>query len=356
VRRVSVRADDRCMGEHAVTRGMLARVLGYDRAMFNWLVSLGGAHGFVRVDGPRAAGQGPSPTLQQIVDLSVAAEFFEHYGNSLQLNSSTSRPSLGKFVGFKLGVVFTTLFLFFALTTLVSFTLRETQERMLKFTFLLHHHVRHNISYFTLISSHLIDSLVYLPIMLGMLFFLIEFFDDQLLAFLVLTVVWIAEVYSVVAVRTPTSIRFFPRFFFVYFSLFSVYFFSFPFGFSYLALFVCYGLLFHAMMHLWNCFEVPALQNRTISAQQPRSPPFGNVRGIASISVHTLRSDGSSGDPEVRGLRRPPPQPEGQSESIDLVMPSEPIAGHRLPSSDHPSGPSLPVEPGSEVFDDPPDR
>jgi hypothetical protein len=43
---------------------------------------------------------------------------------------------------FKVGVVFTTLFLFFTMTTLVSFTLRETQERMLKFTFLLQHHVR----------------------------------------------------------------------------------------------------------------------------------------------------------------------------------------------------------------------
>ena len=38
---------------------------------------------------------------------------------------------------FKLGVLLTTLFLFFITTTLVSFTLRETQERMLKFTFLL---------------------------------------------------------------------------------------------------------------------------------------------------------------------------------------------------------------------------
>ena len=48
-----------------------------------------------------------------------------------------SRTDRGKFVVFKLGVLCTTLFLFFITTTLVSFTLRETQERMLKFTFLL---------------------------------------------------------------------------------------------------------------------------------------------------------------------------------------------------------------------------
>lgn len=39
-----------------------------------------------------------------------------------------------------------------------------------------------------------------------------------------------------VQVRTPICVRFFPRLFFAYFVLFHIYFFSFPFGFSYLAL------------------------------------------------------------------------------------------------------------------------
>lgn len=42
---------------------------------------------------------------------------------------------LGKFVVFKVGVMFTTLFLFFTTTTLVSFTLRETQARKAKALF-----------------------------------------------------------------------------------------------------------------------------------------------------------------------------------------------------------------------------
>jgi hypothetical protein len=49
--------------------------------------------------------------------------------------------------------------------------------------------------------------------------------SDQLLAFMVLTLVWMCEVYSVICVRTTTSIRFFPRVFFFYFSLFHIYFF-----------------------------------------------------------------------------------------------------------------------------------
>lgn len=45
----------------------------------------------------------------------------------------------------------------------------------------------------------------------GILFFLFEFFSDQLLAFMVLSVVWLCEVYSVVSVRTTMCIRFFPQ-------------------------------------------------------------------------------------------------------------------------------------------------
>lgn len=48
----------------------------------------------------------------------------------LVLSFSSLWQDLGKFVVFKVGVMFTTLFLFFTTTTLVSFTLRETQVRI----------------------------------------------------------------------------------------------------------------------------------------------------------------------------------------------------------------------------------
>jgi hypothetical protein len=72
---------------------------------------------------------------------------------------------LRQFIVFKMGVIFSTLFLFFTTTTLVSFTLRETQERMLKFTFLLQHHVSHGIPYAPLVFTHVVESLVFVPIM-----------------------------------------------------------------------------------------------------------------------------------------------------------------------------------------------
>jgi hypothetical protein len=60
------------------------------------------------------------------------------------------------------------------------------------------YNISHHIPYLTLVLTHLTESLVFVPMMVGLLFFLIEFFLDQLLAFLVLSLVWGAEVYSIV--------------------------------------------------------------------------------------------------------------------------------------------------------------
>ena len=157
---------------------------------------------------------------------------------------------------------------------------------------------------------------------LGVLFFLFEFFDDQLLAFLVLLSLWCAELFSVLGyvldalyfhagphvvacvtwvvptcarVRTVTSIRIFPRVVLLAYVLFLVYFLSHPLGFSYIALATsfCYVTVTYArasmpvkgashtwlvwslvaqfcMCALWNEHELPALQGGRISAAQPR--------------------------------------------------------------------------------------
>jgi len=189
--------------------------VGYDTVVLNWLVALTGGRGFVRRDGIRSGvgsssrnGNSGAGNLSDAVKDKGGAggnndninkdEFDDSLAEAplIQLRLAAeyvaaSGGSMAKFLGFKLGVVLTSLFLFSATTTLVAFTLRETQERMIKFTFLLQHHVRHNLSYVSLIFSHLVDSLVYIPIMVGMLFFLFEFYGDQLLAFLVLAQVWL---------------------------------------------------------------------------------------------------------------------------------------------------------------------
>jgi hypothetical protein len=196
-------------------------------------------------------------------------------GGSRKLGSQSRGPSgsVKHYFAFKVGVLVTTLFLFFTTTTLVSFTLRVTQERMLKFTFMLQHHISRRLPYGDLVFTHVVESLVFVPLIVGILFFLFEFYLDQLLAFLVLSTVWCAEVYSVVSLRTVTSTKFFPKVFFFYFCLFHVYFFCFPFGFSYIALSTAGILVAHAMLFFWNRYEVPAFECGLVTAVTPRLTP-----------------------------------------------------------------------------------
>lgn len=99
---------------------------------------------------------------------------------------SQSVAQLNQYLAFRLGVVFSTTFLFFVTTTLVSYTLRETQERMLRFTHQLQHHINNDLPYWTLVFTHLVESLVFVPIIMGIHFFLVEFFSDQLVSTAVL--------------------------------------------------------------------------------------------------------------------------------------------------------------------------
>merc|ERR1719487_1513393 len=132
----------------------------------------------------------------------------------------------------------TSFFLFFTTSTLVSYTLRETQSRMLHFTHLLQLHTQRDQPIAALVMTHIIESLVFVPILLGMLFFMFEFFaGDRLLAFYVLSLVWMCEVFSVVSLRTVASMRLFSRSYLCYFTLFHLYLLHFPVvGFSHMAL------------------------------------------------------------------------------------------------------------------------
>jgi len=137
------------------------------------------------------------------------------------------------FLTFKLTVLLSTLLIFFLTTSLVSFTFQETQDRMLEFTLQLQTRVRARMPLGRLILGHVLENLVFVPIMVGMIFFLIEFYGgDKFLAFMVLSMVWVCEVFSAVSIRSAQGMHFFPRVFFLYFTLFHVYFFSCPIGVS----------------------------------------------------------------------------------------------------------------------------
>ncbi|KAL3815506.1 hypothetical protein ACHAXA_006203, partial [Cyclostephanos tholiformis] len=185
-----------------------------------------------------------------------------------------------RFLTFKLLVLLSTLLIFFLTTSLVSFTFQETQDRMLEFTLHLQTRVRSGMPLGGLILDHVLENLVFVPIMVGMIFFLIEFYGgDKFLAFMVLSMVWICEVFSAVSIRSAQGMHFFPRVFFLYFTLFHVYFFSCPIGFTYASLASTILFLFHTMLFFWNRYELPALHAGLITPQSPRMARLGMDRG-----------------------------------------------------------------------------
>ncbi|KAK7328286.1 hypothetical protein VNO77_22389 [Canavalia gladiata] len=264
---VSISAWHSCFGNRW-QQLLINRFVGYDTILINSLLS--------------SPGQGYLYNYQTK----------EFYNLSYAQETPEGPARFGDYLVTKCGVLMMSLFVFFTTTMSVSFTLRETQTRMLKFTVQLQHHARHRLPTFQLIFVHVIESLVFVPIMIGILFFLFEFYDDQLLAFMVLILVWLCELFTLISVRTPISMKFFPRFFLLYFLVFHIYFFSYAYGFSYLALSTTAAFMQHLILYFWNRFEVPALQrfmqNRRSQLQQ--HPDFHITSStILASTLHITR-------------------------------------------------------------------
>lgn len=170
---------------------------------------------------------------------------------------------------------------------------------------LLQRHVRARLPLVPLISYHLMDSLVFVPIMLGVLFFLFEFFGDHVLAFLVLLVVWGCEVFSAVACRTAHSLRNFPRAFLVCHGLFHVYHLTWPLGFGYLALLASVSAIQVSMFHLWSNFELPAIIAGRVNLQRLREIQLGAETSTVRVG---LRANAFPDANMNAPLVQPPPQ------------------------------------------------
>jgi len=194
------------------------------------------------------------------------------------------------------GVLVTTLFLFFVTTTLVSFTLRETQDRMLEFTFHLQSLIRERRPFAHLIFTHVVENLVFVPIMVGIMFFLTEFYGgDKLLAFMVLSIVWVCEVFSAICIRSVEGMQYFPPIFFLLFIAFHIYFFSCPFVFSYAAFAATCLCTTHSMFFFWNRCELPALLQGRVSREIPRMRPrTGSDTPLNERTVHSNQQQGSN--------------------------------------------------------------
>ncbi|KAL3670428.1 hypothetical protein V7S43_004748 [Phytophthora oleae] len=228
------------------------RVIGYDTIVKNQLSKHFGAKGFFMREDNRV-----------IVDMSYGV-----------FNPDSAAQSWLRLLVLKIKIFHTSLFLFLVITALVAFVLMETQKRVFTFATLFQNRQQLQIPVANLVVTFFAQSLVFPPILLGMLFFLFELCKDRLLAFGVMAIMWVGESFSVIIVRTRLSQTFFPPLFFCLFTLFHIYIFSFPFGFSYMALGATSVLLLQLMLFFWNCFEIPALNRGEISRIYPREQLF----------------------------------------------------------------------------------
>jgi len=147
---ITISARNPCFGNRW-QQLLINSLVGYDTILTNSLVNSPG-HGYLY-----------NFQTKELYDLS--------YGHEPQ-----GPTRFGDYFVTKCGVLLMSLFVFFTTTMSVSFTLRETQSRMLRFTVQLQHHARHQLPTFQLIFVHVIESLVFVPVM-GNILWCFEIFE-----------------------------------------------------------------------------------------------------------------------------------------------------------------------------------
>ncbi|KAJ8901843.1 hypothetical protein NDN08_004048 [Rhodosorus marinus] len=154
----------------------------------------------------------------------------------------------------KFAACVTSLFLMHTMSGLITFSLRHIQVRILKLSVDLRAYMLSQISCSALevIVHYALDAIVFVPIITGVLYFLREFFEDLFFSFMVVLVAWMREVVLLVNARHWANEKRLQQLLSAYFFTFHLYFFCFPMGYSWLALFTCTLFMQHAVIMTWN--------------------------------------------------------------------------------------------------------
>ncbi len=220
-------SDPNCFGE-PFTQNIVFHWVGYDTVVLNWILGLQHLpprprfvyHWKTRKeldldmydmdhyafssrkageDGANVAGRGAYERIMFSSSSYMLPSALQQLESIMTQVQKYPLVRLLRFLAFKLWILLSTLLIFFLTTSLVSFTFQETQDRMLEFTLQLQTRVRNGMPLGGLILDHVLENLIFVPIMVGMVFFLIEFYGgDKFLAFSVLSMVWICEVFSAI--------------------------------------------------------------------------------------------------------------------------------------------------------------
>jgi hypothetical protein len=190
------KTDSRCFGE-SFLQGVVFHVLGPDLVMMNWLLAISNGTGFVY-----------NPRTDESVDL-------RQFAIVNVRNGHTRRPQdtsvLSRFLDFnhwqhwakpwtsKFRTAIKTCLIYFISTNLASFLLRVAQERLLELSLQIRSHQQEDLSIIPLFVTHVADCFVFVPITVGVLFYLREFYQGNwVIALTVLAVVFVGELFSFV--------------------------------------------------------------------------------------------------------------------------------------------------------------
>jgi len=150
--------------------------------------------------------------------------------------------------------------LFFVTSMSVRYTLVETQTRMYKFTLSLHHAAKYNLSTLKLIAQHVLDCLVFVPVLAGMLFLLAEVFKNQITAFMILLYMWLCEVYVLASSKSEIGKNYFYGMSFIIFNACPLQYLSQPPGSAFDFFFTLSFSTLYVMIYIWNRYDLPSIR------------------------------------------------------------------------------------------------
>jgi len=261
---ITIDSQHQCLGPYPI-RSLFEHLIGYETVAVNAFSRLiESQHSFTRSETRWFFKNVDSGAVYSL----NAAETTYQPGNIIKeprrLISTVFNMVLRRF-----GALITSMFMMCSVGSLVAFALKEVQLRAWKLTIDLQDHIRAQLSYTDVLLRYSLDAIVLVPILIGILFFMFEFFKDHRLAFAVLVVAWLCELFVILSRRHSISLFYLPRLFFAYFLAFHVYYFTYPFGFTWIALLTSVAFMQHAVLMIWNRWEFPLLRSNNAQRGNP---------------------------------------------------------------------------------------
>nr|CAG4719242.1 unnamed protein product [Naegleria fowleri] len=109
---------------------------------------------------------------------------------------------------------------------------------------------------------HLFQNLMFVPVLLGVIHFIDNFFSgDQKASLLVFCLIWISQIFMNNVCNSRFSKAVFPWVLHFYCSTYFIYYFSHPHGYSYLAFSTLFSVIVQKMLYLWNTCEYNYIVN-----------------------------------------------------------------------------------------------